>query len=233
MGLGRWDDAVTAARTAVRARPLSGRDHLLLALAAGRAGDAPLARAEAGRAALLDPMLPEAHYLSGLWAWRDGDHARAAAAFRAAIMRDSTETDAALALVRLLVPSARPDSLPRRFLRGARGAGMLISPRGPKIEETTPSDQLPGLYAIPTVAPPDSVRANPRFDPRMFIEATVLVGEDGKAILVEFPYTTPERMPAGLMQALVSAAAGWSFRPALHLGHPLAMWINVEIDLQP
>jgi len=231
--LGRWDDAVAAATLAVRARPMSGREHLLLALAAGRAGDGARARAEADRAALLDPMLPEAHYLSGLWAWRAGARDAARAAFEAAIAVDPGDRDAALALVRLRLPSAPPDSLPRRFLRGPRRAGMITAPDGPKIEEDTPQDQLPGLRGVPGVTPPDSVKANPTYDKSLYVEATVLVDENGRAVLVDFPHFTPQRMPAGLMNALVRAARQWTFRPAMRLGHPLRMWINVQINLNP
>ncbi len=88
--LRRWDEALLAAKAAVRARPLSGRDHLLLAVIAGRAGDGVTARREADVAVSLDPMLPEALYLRGLWAWRDGRHSAAREDFRLAIARDGT-----------------------------------------------------------------------------------------------------------------------------------------------
>ena len=158
--LRRFDDAVVAARAAVRARPLSGRDHLLLAICAGRAGDSVTARDEAGIAVYLDPLLPEALYLRGLWAWREGRRAAAREDFRAAIGLDPAFRPPALALVRIELPSARPDSLPIAFQAGARRATMLVSGEGPKLEETRTSDQIPGLYgAVPTIALPDSVRA--------------------------------------------------------------------------
>ena len=77
------------------------------------------------------------------------------------------------------------------------------------------------------------MKLNPTFDPAMHLEATVLVDEDGRAQLVDFPYYAPAHMPPGLMNAMMLAAERWKFRPALRLGHALRLWINVEIDLNP
>jgi tetratricopeptide (TPR) repeat protein len=231
--LGHWREAVTDARAAVRARPLSGRDHLLLAVAAGRAGADSMAAAEADRAVLLEPLLPEARDLAGLWAWRAGRREAARAHYEAAIRLDPHDRDAALALVRLRLPAAHPDSLPRRFLRGVRRAGMLIAAEGPKVEENIPTDQIPGLYGTPVVTVPDSVRANPAFHPEVHLVATALVSEDGRTLLLDVPRWDPARVPAGLVNALVEASRRWKFRPAVRLGQPLRLWINVDINLQP
>ncbi|MEQ1833478.1 MAG: hypothetical protein ABL977_10520, partial [Candidatus Eisenbacteria bacterium] len=65
-----WKEALRMANRAAQARPLSGKEALLLALAAGRTGDAQFSEAAASWAGYLEPWLPEAHSLAGLWAWK-------------------------------------------------------------------------------------------------------------------------------------------------------------------
>jgi tetratricopeptide (TPR) repeat protein len=230
----RWDDAFAAAKVAVSARPLSGRDHLLLALAAGRTGDDATSRREAEAAAYLDPTLPEAIYLRGLWEWRDGHRAAAREDFRAAIALDPASRPPALALVRIELPGAKPDSLPGAFLTGARRAAMLTATEGPKLEAAPANDQIPGLYGgLPTLALPDSIRARMAVDKPVLLEVTVLVSETGRALAVEFPYLSPAHYPAWLVNQIGLLALRWKFQPAVHLDHPVPMWINVEITLNP
>jgi len=232
--LRRFDDAALAARAAVRARPLSGRDHLLLAICAGRAGDSVTARDEAGVAVYLDPLLPEAFYLRGLWAWREGHRAAAREDFRSAIRLDPTFRPPALALVRLELPSARPDSLPSVFQAGARRATMLVSAESPKLEETRASDQIPGLYGgIPTITLPDSVRTRMNQTKPIHLEVSVLVSETGHPVAIDFPYLAPERYPAWIVNQIGQLGLRWRFKPAVRLEHDVPMWINVEVILNP
>ena len=77
---GRWREAADAARLCVAARSLSGKEWLILAVCAGRAGSLDEAAAAAERAVFLDASLPEAHFLRGLYEWRAG---RRGAAWRA------------------------------------------------------------------------------------------------------------------------------------------------------
>ncbi len=232
--LRRWDEAVAAAHVATRAFPLSGRDHLLLAVAAGRAGDAALAREESSLALGLDPTLPEAYELRGLWAWRDGDRALARRCFVAAIERDSVARTAALSLVRLANPAAKPDSLPDRFLSGGRRATALIPPIGPKLVETLPMDQIPGLYGgLPTLKLGDEDRARMQLASTLSIEASALVDESGRALAVEFPYLPPARISPLLMHRMMELSEHWRFKPAVRSGHAARVWINVEYSLQP
>src|SRR6185369_6108405 len=137
---GRWHEARQAAEVAVAARPLAGKEWLLLAVCAGREGDRGAAETAAARAAVLDPTLPEARYLAGLFAWRGGRRAAAQSEFRAAVALDSSYRAPALALVRSRLPGAAPDSLPAEFLTGVREVGMLTSPMGPKLEEFVQMD---------------------------------------------------------------------------------------------
>ena len=232
---GEWATAEAAARIAVRAQPLVGREHLLLALAAGRAGDDALARDEAEQAEFLDPLLPEAHYLAGLWAWRAGERVRARAAFEAAIAADSAARVPALALVRLRLPGARPDTLPTTYLTGVRRIAQLTSAERPKPEEAVPTDTPAGLYgnAGPALIVPDSLASPMKLTKPVKLIVTVLVDENGRPGLSYFPYLSPGTFPASLMSAVMRTAATWRFRPATRLGHPLRAWVSVEFMLYP
>jgi hypothetical protein len=232
---GDWNAAVEAARVAVRAQPLVGREHLLLALAAGRAGDAATARSEAALAAALDPLLPEAHYLAGVWAWRDGNRAEARAAFTSAIAADSGYRAPALALVRMRLPGSRPDSLPAGFLSGVRRVAMLTSPERPKPEEIVATDTPAGLFgeAGPSLVVPDSLAAIMRMTSPLKLLVTVLVDEQGRPGLSYFPYIDPERFPLTLMQTVMKSATSWRFRPATRFGRPVRAWVTVEYWLYP
>ena len=106
--MGRWQEALEAARRGVAARPLSGKEWLILAIAAGHAGQSDEAVASARKALELDPSLPEAHYLDGLHEWKAGRRNAAQAAFRAALELDSSYRAPAIALVRSQAPRHRP-----------------------------------------------------------------------------------------------------------------------------
>src|SRR5262249_39631690 len=111
-----WPQMLAMANQCVAARPLSGKEALLLALAASHSGHAEYGEAGAAWAGFLEPWLPEAHYLSGIWAWRKGRRAEARASLQVAAALDSSWRDPVLALARLALPGAQPDSLPTRFL---------------------------------------------------------------------------------------------------------------------
>jgi tetratricopeptide (TPR) repeat protein len=230
----RWPEALAMARVAARDRPLSGLDQLLLAVAAGRAGDAATARAQAARAVEVNPLLPEAHYLQGLWAWRDGDRAAARAGFERAIGADSAFRPAAVALVRLRLPAARPDSLPSVVVRGARQVGLLTSPERPKPEENPLNDILPGLYGSePFIPITDSLRARMNLTKPMQLFITVLVDPQGKPVLVELPSLKAEQLPAPLPDSIMHMASHWRFRPAVKLGRPVRSWASIQFMLYP
>jgi len=232
--LGRWSDAERAARAAVRALPLSGRDHLLLAVAAGRAGDDSTASAESGLAALLDPLLPEAQYLAGVWAWRAGERTLAREAFQQAIAADSAYRPPALALVRLQLPGARPDSLPEVFLTGVRNAAALCDPQLPKPDSQPQIDQLPGLYGSePTLALPPELQGEMHLEKPLHFFVLVLVDERGRAAATNLPYLAPSSMPPPLLHLVLAQALRWRFRPALKFGRPVPSWASVETIVNP
>ncbi len=231
---GDWKAALAAARIAAAAQPLVGREHLLLATAAGHAGLGEEARREARTAAELDPLLPEAGYLEGLWAWRAGDRAAARAAFEAAIAADSTYREPALALVRLQLPGTRPDTLPAAYLTGIRRIAMLTSPERPKPEENVATDTPAGLYGeAPSQVVPDSLRAAMHLERPVKLYVTVLVDEHGRPALSYFPYLSPDRMPVPVFRRVMADAAKWHFKPATRFGEPVRAWISVEYLLTP
>lgn len=229
--LQRWDEALAAARRSVYARPLAGKEHLLLALCLAHAGETAGARLEVARAIRLDPMLPEAHYLGGLLAWSAGDRAGARAAFRAALANDSLYRAPALALSRLLVPGLAPDPLPTNFLSGIRRAAELTSRVRPKLEEYVQYDQLATLYGRPTRAVPESLQRVMGMTRPIRLYVTVLVDERGRVVLNELPWMSPGSFPEELLDQVLRDAARWNFRPAYKLGQPRASLASVEYQL--
>ena len=231
--LRRWNDAYDAAMIATRARPQSGKDHLLAAIAAGRAGDLATARREADAAARLDPLLPEAQYLSGLHAWRAGDRAGATQAFHRAIGIDSSYRAPALALARLRVPGIRPDSLPVRFLTGVRATFMLTSPLRPKQEEYVQNDVLAGLLGAPHVTFADSVKTRMALKKPLQFYVTVLVDEQGHPVGADLPWIAPGQMSDEAIVAILKATGTWRFRPAVKLSQNVRSWATVPLTIEP
>ncbi len=228
-----WKEAVAMASRSAAARPLSGKESLLLALAASRAGDAELGEAAAHWAAYLEPWLPEASYLAGLWAWRHGRRAEAREWLQEAAAEDSTWRTPWLALARLTLPGSQPDSLPTRFLNGARACAVLTSSRRPKQEEYVQFDKIPNLVFNPQPQPPDSVRAllHLKKPTQMFIQ--VLVSESGQALLSELPWVTEDQVPAAVVHHILDQVGSWRFTPAVKFAKPYRTWASVEYVLQP
>ncbi|MBI5710525.1 MAG: hypothetical protein HZC42_09520 [Candidatus Eisenbacteria bacterium] len=224
--LGRWDEATVAARAAVAARPLAGKEWLVLAVCAGRAGHADEARAAADQAATLDPSLPEALYLSGLWAWKAGQRARAQERFRAAVALDSSYREPALALVRSRLPGVPPDTLPAALLTGVRAAGLLTSAVGPKIEEFAQMDQPAVIVRQELVPIPDSLALTLK---PVQIVLPILVDERGRAVLHELPWFSPDQLPAAVVALLAQSLPAWRFTPARRLNEPRRVWASVSI----
>jgi tetratricopeptide (TPR) repeat protein len=221
---GRWEDATVAARCAVRARPVSGKDWLLLAVAAGRAGHDDEARAAADRAAALDRTLPEACYLEGVWAWRTGRRTDAQKAFRAATEADRTFQPAGMALVRMQLPGAVPDTLPARFLTGGREAGIVTSPVGPKMEDFIQVDRPIILTNKMDPAVPDSLK-KPLFGYRLPL--WVLVDENGRVVLNEVAWTKPDQIAPSVVADLLATLPSWRFMPALVHDRPRRAWVDL------
>ncbi|MBI5170454.1 MAG: hypothetical protein HZA61_13275 [Candidatus Eisenbacteria bacterium] len=229
----RWREACDAARIAAAARPLSGKDQLLLAVAAGRADRASEAAAAAARAVALDPSLPEAHSLHGLWEWRAGRRANARAAFESAIARDSSYRNAALALARMQLPGMRPDSLPVRFLSGRRQVAMLVSARRPKQEETPRFDQPAGVLGAPRMELDAEMKRQLQLARPLRLFVTVYVDEQGRPVVNDLPFAPAGSLPDRLVADVNTLASTWRFRPAQRLGNPVACWATLELTLNP
>ena len=220
----RWEEATVAARRCVAARPFTGKEWLLLALCAGQAGYADEARDAGRQAATLDGTLPEAHYLNGVWAWRDGRRAEAQSAFRAAVACDSAFNPGVLALVRSRFPGVAPDSLPVRFLTGAREAGVLSSPAGPKLEQFVQleSAAILGHKEDPVLS--DSLKQVLR---NVRMPLWLLVDRDGRVVLNDLGSVRPGQYPPSLIADLTVRLSRWTFLPPKIHGEPRAAWIDV------
>jgi hypothetical protein len=227
--LRRWPDALAAARACVLSRPLSGSEWLALSLAAGRAGEDASFELAARRAMALDPTLPEARYLAGLASWRAGQRREAESCFRAAIALDSLERRPAVALMRVRMPGALPDTLPAGFLRGPRATMALTSPARPKLEEFQQYD-MPARLARPASVPLDSawLARMTRFQ----MVLPVLVDERGRAVANQLPWITEDQAPGAAMAALVGSLPGWVFTPAMKGGVAHRSWVVVPYRIE-
>ena len=228
-----WPQMLHMATIAASARPLSGKEALLVALAASHSGDEAYGEAAAAWAAYLEPWLPEAHYLSGLWAWRHGRRAEARASLAAAAALDSTWRDPALALSRLALPGTRPDSLPARFLTGVRACAMLTSPRRPKQEEYVQFDRTPMLVFNPMTQPPDSILAQMNLKKPTQLYLQVLVSEKGEPLMAELPYVTEAKVPAGVVNHVLNQIGNWRFVAARKFDKPQRSWASVQYVVKP
>ena len=226
---GEWPRALAAARQCVAARPMSGKEWLILAVAAGRAGQDAEAAAAAQRAAFLDPILPEAHYLAGLWAWRSGRRAEATEWMRRARGLDSTWREPTLAGSRLRLPGAPPDPLPVEFFHGIRRTALLTSPDRPKLEEF---DQMEVAATLMRRVDPPSEPPREGVKPvQLFV--SVLVDADGHIVLADLPWFTAEHLPPEKLTRALATLPEWEFVPARKSGEPHPVWSAVEFMLNP
>jgi hypothetical protein len=224
---GRWREARTAARLAVTERPLLGREWLVLAVCAARDGDLTAGEREARLAAILDPMLPEAQYLVGLFEWRAGRRAATLERFAAAVALDSLYAPAVRARQRLrFFPGAPPDSFPRAFLTGIREAGLLASPAGPKLESAPRVDAGATVLQRTMVPVPESLQVEIR---PLRLLLPVLVDERGRAVMTDLPWISPQDLPAPLVALLLQSLPGWRFAPARRFGVPVRSWTAVTL----
>ncbi len=225
LALGRWPEALEAARIAVGARPIAGKEWLVLALCAARAGSVDEARDAARQAVFLDPTLPEAWHLHGLLEWRGGRRNEAQEYFRTAVRLDSTYRPPALALMRARLPSSRPDSLPGQILTGMREAAILTAPVRPKIEELHEVD-VPAKATRPIYAAlPDSLTGLGK------LSLPVLVDTRGMIVLHDLPWIDPTRLSLSALSQILNSLTLWRFDPAQRHGAPASTWTGVQIDL--
>ena len=226
---GSWHDAVAAAEDAVAARPMAGKEWLILAVCAEHDGDNARARSAARTALDLDPTLPEAHYWNGLFAWRDGRRNEAYEAFRAAIDLDSSYAAAGTALVRCRLPYAKPDPVPSVLFSGLRSAMLLTSPERPKLEEFVQMD-MPATIRRQVMAPiPDSLRHGVK---PVDITLPILLGANGRIIGHELPWFPSDRLPPAVVARMLEALPLWRFNPAIRHQQPQVVWTAIMLKLE-
>jgi tetratricopeptide (TPR) repeat protein len=223
---GRWDDALEAARACVAARPLEGKEWLVLAVCAARAGRMDEGAAAARQAAFLDPPLPEAQYVAGLYAWRAGRRTEAAESFARAMALDSTYRAAALARTRAELPFGSPPEFPTGFLIGDREAALLTSRVGPKLENNELTDTPPSAFQFTNVVIPDSLGWRP---PGPSMQLAALIGTQGRIVLHEMPWFSPVLMPEQVVSLVNAMMPAWAFQPATRYGSPQASWTTLSI----
>jgi tetratricopeptide (TPR) repeat protein len=214
----------------VAARPLAGVEWLVLAICSGRAGSSDEALSAARQALILDPTLPEAYYVNGIFRWRAGLRSAAQASFRQAVALDSTYRQPALALVRSRLPSTPPDSLPDAFLNGIREAGLLISRAQPKLEEFIQMDSPPALVKREMLPVPDSLSAGLN---EIAMNLPVLVDSQGHIVYHQLPWFSASRLPGPVVGWVLESLPHWQFTPARKLGSPQPAWAAVSLSYKP
>ena len=228
--LGRWDAALQAAHRAVELHERSGKERLVLAIAAGHTGDLASCEQAARDAARLDPTLPEAQYLVGLFEWRAGRRLAAQEAFRAAVALDSSYHPPAIALVRSRLPGVPTDTLPSEFLTGVRGMALLISSERPKREEFQQWDTPASIVKQEILPLPDSLKGKLT---KLDLYLPIVVDPKGRAVLHEIPWSTEESLPDPLLSIVLRSLLNWRFNPALKNGQPRCAWATVQVGYQP
>jgi hypothetical protein len=225
--LGHWRAARAAAERALTERPLFGLEWLVLAVCSAHADEIAAAEIQARMAATLDPMLPEALYLAGLFEWRAGKRTQALQRFGAAVSVDSLYMPAVRARQRLrFFPGAQPDSMPGEFLTGLRAAGLLTSPVGPKIEAFQQVEHQAAILSRLMVPIPDTIEVEMK---SMRIVLPVLVDERGRAVLCDLPWFSENDLPAPFVTVLMESLPGWRFAPATVSGKPVPSWAGISI----
>lgn len=227
---GRWLEALDAARQCVRARSYTGKEWMLLAVCAGRAGKAEDSKRAAALAATLDPTLPEAHYMEGWWDWKEGRRAEAQNHFRRAVSLDSTFRPAALALVLSRLPGVAPDTLPSELLTGVRRIGLLTSPEGPKLEEFVEMDAPATVEAAADPLAGDSLKPGTR---PIKLRLSLLVDERGRVALNDLPVFSSRQVPITKVVSVLASLPQWRFAPAMRHGEPRRSWSTIDVEIQP
>jgi tetratricopeptide (TPR) repeat protein len=227
---GHWKEAAAWARRATDAWVLNGKDWHILAVCAAQAGQEDEARQATAQAVLLDPTLPEARYLAGLWAWRDGKRAQALENFRHAVYLDSTYQAPAIAMIKARLPGSQPDPLPKELLTGVHQVALLTSPAGPKPEEFVQMDTPASLESAPDTAVVDSVP--PGIKPtRLFV--SILIDEHGLPVLNHVAWYQPSLFDFRKVLRILNSIPGMRFNPATLRSQPARVWVSIDYDLKP
>jgi hypothetical protein len=227
---GRWADALEAARWCTRWRANSGKEWLLAAICAAHVGEDEASRQAVTLALRLDPTLPEAYYLAGLWSWKAGRRSEAQASFREAVFRDSTYQAAALALVRSRLPGAPPDSFPGELLSGPRIAALLTSPAGPKLEDEAHLDTPPAVVKSFDPLKDDTLRAGTK---PFYMTVSLLVDERGRVLVNDLPWFSQDEIPSWKVSRLLASLPAWEFSPGIRHGERRRSWTALDLKVYP
>ena len=199
----------------------------LYALCAAKAGAMDEARPANDKALRLAPDLPEAHYLAGLFEWRDGHRGAAQAEFLAAMVLDSSYLEPAMARVRSRLPVA-PDSLPGRLLTGIRAAELVTSAERPKYDEFIQMEQPAVVTERSDATIPDSLAGRVR---PLTYHPIVLFDEHGRPVYHEDPWAAATSAPEAMLGLIAQTISTWRVSPAIRLGHPQALWMQLDLKL--
>jgi tetratricopeptide (TPR) repeat protein len=227
---GHWKEATAWARRTTDAWVLNGKDWHILAVCAAHAGQEDLARQATAQAILLDPTLPEARYLAGLWAWRDGRRNEAIEHFRRAVYLDSAYAAPALAMMKVRLPGAQPDTLPTELLTGIHQAALLTSSERPKPEEFEQMDTPASLESAPDTAVTDTITPGVK-SYKLYV--SVLLDENGLPVLNQLPWYPPAVLDFRKVLRILNSVPGMRFKPATRLSRPVRIWISLDYDLKP
>ncbi len=224
--LGRWEEALSAARTAVEAQPLSGKEWHLLATCEAHAGQPGQALRDALHAAELDPMLPEPAYLAGVLAWQQGHRPAAERAFREALRRDTSWTEPAVALVRCRLP-VKPDTLPAQFFFGLRRVAELTSPDAPKLEQFRQMEVPAKLVRKVEPDFPSDLHMEKVPPPLMM---SVFLDTKGHPVLNDLPWLPVGSVPEPWLEAVIRSLLEWQYTPAMLHGEAQPVWVTVRYE---
>jgi tetratricopeptide (TPR) repeat protein len=227
---GRWDEALEAALQCAHWRANSGKEWAMLAVCAAHTGKDDVSRNAADEALRLDPSLPEASYLAGLWSERTGNRTRAQSLFRQAAKLDSSYRDAALAWVRSRLPMAPRDSFPTELLNGERRAGLITSAARPKLEDEIHVDVGAAPDHVVNPLHGDSLRAGTK---PVRLTVSLLVNQQGRVVLNDLPWYSFAQLPAEKVARWLTAVPEWTFQPAVRNGSPVAVWVSLDVQVNP
>jgi hypothetical protein len=110
---------------------------------------------------------------------------------------------------------------------------MLTSPRRPKQEEFVQFDRTPMLVFNPQPQPPDSLLAEMKLRKPTQLYLQVLVSEKGEPVMAELPYVTEAKVPAGVVNHVLTQIGNWRFMAARKFDKPQRSWASVEYVVKP
>src|SRR5262249_51631646 len=62
---------------------------------------------------------------------------------------------------------------------------------------------------------------------------SLLIDEQGRPVVNEIPWFRPGELPEHKMTRILNSVPSWRFTPAMRLGSPHAVWINMDFSFNP